>query len=103
MTVQQHVNPAVEKQAELLARDNRQAEPSITKVYLFPDDGEVRLVELTEQVPVNEDDEMHPFYFRASPQDGLPLPTAVVMIRPDEFGRLKLPPHWCEWAKAIEL
>jgi hypothetical protein len=103
MTVQQPTNQNVEQQARFLAADNRQAEPNITKVYWFPDDGEVRLVELTDQVPVNEDNELHPFYFRASPQDSLPLPTAVVMIRPEEFGKLKLPPQWGEWADAIEL
>lgn len=99
----QHVNPVIEQQARLLAADNRQAEPDITGIFWFPDDQEVRLVELTDQVPQSLDGEVHPFYFRPSVQDNLPVPTAVAMIRADEFGRLRLPANWGDWGDAIEL
>src|SRR6266567_571593 len=94
----QPVNPAVEQQARLLAEDNRRAEPDIEKTFWFPDDREVRLLELTDQVPASADGEVHPFYFRPSLKDNLPLPTAIAMIRAEEFGSLKLPPEWGNWA-----
>jgi len=99
----QHINPAIEKQARLLAEENRKAEPDITKVFWFPHDSEVRLIELTEQVPAAAEGEVLPFYFRAAPQYELPLPSGVAMIRPGEFGKLKLPTGWGEWSDAVEL
>ena len=102
MTVQP-VNPVVEQEAKLLAMENRTSDPDIIKVYWFPNDRVVRLVELTEQVPAYPDEELYPFYFPASPKDNLPLPSAVILIRPDEFGKFKLPPKWGDWADAIEL
>ena len=99
----QPINPVVESQARLLALDNRRAEPDIQKVFWFPDEREVRLLELTDQVPTSAEGQVHPFYFRPSPKDSLPLPSAIAMIRSDEFGRLKLPPDWGDWADAIEL
>ncbi|HVT81973.1 MAG TPA: hypothetical protein VHM90_15115 [Phycisphaerae bacterium] len=85
---------AIRKQAELLAKDNQEAEPSIQAVYWFPDDQEVRLVEITPVVPLNEDDRLHPTYFAPSPEDGLPAPTRMTMIRPEEWRQLRLPAGW---------
>src|SRR5438067_1712192 len=96
----QNVNPTIERQARLLAGDNRRAEPQITRIFWFPDEKEVRLIELIDQVPATADGEVRPFYFRASPQDNLPAPSAIAMIRGDEYGRLKLPRGWGEWADA---
>ena len=84
----------IKKQAELLARDNQDAEPSIQAVYWFPDEEEVRLVELTPVVPLNEDDRLHPTYFPPSPEDDLPAPTRMTMIRPEEWRNLRLPSGW---------
>ncbi len=61
------------------------------------------MLEVTEQVPPNADEELHPFYFRAAPKDDLPLPSAVVMIRAEEVGRVKLPSGWGDWTDAVEL
>jgi hypothetical protein len=99
----QHINPVIERQARHLAEDNRRAEPDITRVFWFPDDAEVRLVELTDQVPANEDGAVHPFYFRAAPADDLPAPSAIAMIRAAELGQLRLPPQWGNWNDATEL
>ncbi len=99
----QHINPAIEQQARTLAADNRNAEPDITKVFWFPHNQEVRLLELTEQVPQSLDGEVHPFYFRPSPQDNLPAPSAIAMIRASEFGALRLPESWGDWNDAVEL
>ena len=97
------VNPVAEKQARLLAADNRQASPDITRILWFPDDREVRLVEITEEVAANLEEELLPFYFRASPQDNLLLPSAVVMIRPDEVEKFPPPRGWGNWSDAVEL
>ena len=96
----QHVDHEIERQARLLAVDNRRAEPDVARVLWFPNDQEVRLVELTDQVPQSMDGEVHPFYFRASVQDDLPAPSAIAMIRLNEFGRLRLPVGWGDWNDA---
>jgi hypothetical protein len=93
----------IEQQARLLARENRQAEPAIIKILWFPDESEVRLVELDETVPASNDGKVHPYFFRSSPQDGLPAPSGVALIRPDEFKRVELPPHWGTWESAVEI
>ena len=99
----QNANPAIEQQARLLADDNRRAEPDIARVFWLPDDSEVRLIELTDMVPSNSDGELRPFYFRPAPADSLPAPSAIAMIRADEFGKLTLPADWGQWSDAIEL
>jgi len=96
-------NPEIEQQARLLAVDNRKAEPDITRVFWFPDESEVRLIELTEQIPIGAEGEVLPFYFRPSPRHHLPAPSAIAMIRPGEFGKLKLPMGWGSWDNAIEI
>ena len=55
------------------------------------------------QVPAAIEGEVLPFYFRPAPQQDLPLPSGVAMIRAAEFGKLKLPPGWGEWADAVEM
>jgi hypothetical protein len=93
----------IERQAKLLAKDNREAEPEITDIYWFRDDKEVRLVEVLTSVPACDDETLQPFYFRPSPDDGLPDPSAIVLIRPDEVGRIKPPKHWGDWSTAKKL
>lgn len=93
----------IEKQARYLARENREAEPEIRNVYWFPDDREVRLVELHPDVPASDDGKVNPFYFRDSPGDNLPAPSGIALIRPEEFGRLELPSSWGDWKDAREL
>jgi hypothetical protein len=97
------INPVAERQAKFLAADNRQASPDITRILWFPNEREVRLVELSGEVPVCLEKKLYPFYFRASPEDELPLPTAVVLIRPDEIQKFKPPTGWGSWTDAWEL
>lgn len=96
-------NVTIEKQARFLARANREDEPYITKIYWFPDDQEVRLVELHGDVPPAEDKKVHPYFFRPSPADGLPAPSGVALIRPEEYRKLELPSSWGGWERAVEL
>jgi hypothetical protein len=92
----------IERQAKLLASDNREAEPQILKIYWFPDDEEVRLIEVLPTIPIG-DGQVHPFFFRASPTDDLPAPSGIALIRPDEVRRAHLPPDWGDWDDAVEL
>jgi hypothetical protein len=91
----------VERQARYLAADNYGVSPDIQRVYWFPDDDEVRLVEVTPQIPVSAEGEVRPFYFAPSPQDNLPSRSAMAMIQPEEFGKLRLPDGWGDWNSAV--
>src|SRR5579875_3567361 len=93
----------VEQQARMLARDNRQAEPEILDVYWFPDEQEVRLVELTPVIPASGDGRVHPFYFNPNPSDNLPVPSGIALIRPEEFRILKTPSDWGDWDHAVRI
>jgi hypothetical protein len=93
----------IKKQAEILARDSREGEPTIQRIFWFPDEEEIHLVELTPVVPITLDGEVRPFYFRASPLDGYTASSGVAMIRPEEFGKLKLPKGWPSWNEAVEI
>lgn len=96
-------NATVEQQARALAADNRAAEPSIQRVLWFPDPSEIRLIVLTDDVPVTRDGIVRPFYFRASVEDGLNAPSAVAMLRSEEVGKLQLPMRWGNWQDAVDL
>jgi len=93
----------IREQAEFLAAENRQADPTIEAVYWFPHSVEVRLVEITPEVPRDPDSEAHPFYFPASPRDRLPAPSGIALIRPDEVRQVRLPEGWGDWNDAVEL
>jgi hypothetical protein len=93
----------IKNQALLLAKDNRQADPSITKVFWFPADDEVRLLELTPKIPTSPDGTVHPYRFGPSLRDKLLFPSAIALIRRGEFGQLKLPEGWGTWQEAEEL
>ena len=53
--------------------------------------------------PPLEDEEIAPFYFGASPADGLTNRSAVAIIRPEEVGKLRLPEGWGTWADAVAI
>lgn len=90
----------IERQAKLLARENRQAEPDIKTIYWFPDDNEVRLVEVLPTIPPSG--QVQPYFFRAAPKDNLPAPSGIALINPND---VKLPPPegWGRWEDAVEL
>jgi hypothetical protein len=93
----------IEKQARRLARENRKNDPDIKRVYWFPHDAEVRLIELHKTIPISLDGEIHPFYFRAAPASNLPAPSGIALIRPEELKKLSPPSNWGSWEDAEEL
>ena len=96
-------NMTIEQQARLLAKENCEAEPGITKIYWFPDADEVRLVELDANAAPTGSGSIEPFYFRASPEDDLPFPSGVALIHPDDQGTLQPPAGWGDWSDATEI
>lgn len=93
----------IKEQAEMLARANKEAEPAIKKIFWFPDKNEIRLLELMSDVPANDGEEIYPFYFKPSPQDKITYPSAIAMIRPEEYEKLTLPKDWGTWDQAREV
>ena len=93
----------IEQQAKYLAAENRKNDPDITEVYWFPDDDEVRLVEVNDTVPESAELEIRPFYFRPSPTAQLPAPSGIALIRHSEVRRLRPPDDWGSWESAIRI
>ena len=56
-------NLKIKEQARELAKENRKAEPKIKKVFWFPDDNEVRLVEAGDEFLPSLSGYVEPFYF----------------------------------------
>ena len=102
MTMQQTVGkPNIRDTAQGLAEANAEAEPDITTIYSFPSAEQVRLVEVDRSVPPNPPGEpITPFYFGAALASGIPYPSAIALIAPEDEGRAPLPPGWGEWRDA---
>lgn len=73
----------------------------MTKIYWFPHDDEVRLIEIDENTVASGTDRVEPFYFDSTATD--PVPSGVAIIRPDEYGKLDMPEGWGDWDDGQEL
>lgn len=93
---------SIEDQARQLAKDNREAEPTIQRIFWLPSSSEIRLIEVMNNIP-SSGDEVQPFYFQPDPGNGLTVPSGIVLIRPDEVRKVKLPAEWGTWDNAQEL
>lgn len=91
----------IRKLAVEQAQESVEAEPSISDVYWFPADDEIRLVEVDEQTVPS--DCVAPFYFRPTPEDGIPVYCAIALIRPEEVRKLELPEGWGSWDDAEKI
>jgi hypothetical protein len=90
-------NLSIEEVARRLARGHTEAEPSIEEIYFFPDSKEVRLIATdTLTAPIGQ---IEPFYFAASPANGIPFPSAIALIHPSEK-QLPTPEGWGAWTDA---
>lgn len=98
------LNATIRNQALLLAEEARRTDPNIIKFFWFPDDNEVRLVEVaTDMQPSSPDGEVQPFYFPPAPKHNMPALSGVALIRDGEQGVLRLPAGWGGWDVAVEL
>ncbi len=93
----------IKKQAMILAKENRKSEPGIRSVYWFPNEHEIRLVELEDNCVPALSGHVEPFYFGPAPEEGLVAPSGIAVIRTDEFRSLDLPEDWGPWDSAVEL
>lgn len=83
--------------AKELAEAHRQEDPETREVYLADGQDEVRLVEVSGSL--ESSGEVLPFRFQARPDQGVPYPSVIVLLSPEEWdalraGKLSLPPGW---------
>lgn len=84
----------VEEAAKNLARANAEAEPSIVRIFWFPHEQQVRLIEVDDQMPA-DDEAVHPYYF--SPVTDIPYVSAVALVSVDQENKAPLPEDWGGW------
>ncbi len=83
--------------AAMLAAAHRREDPNTSTVRYFPRDGTVRLLEVSSSAPTTG--EILPFAFNADIANGVPFPSVVILVSPDEWaqiqsGTLCLPVGW---------
>jgi hypothetical protein len=84
-----------------LAEMNAQAEPNIEEIYLFPDQEEIRLIELDSSTISSR--QITPFYFAPDPAGGIPYRFGIALIRPEEKDILSPPIQWGNWSDAVPI
>jgi len=91
----------IRETAEMLADANLESDPNIKRIYLFPSQEEIRLVEVDETAQPNYlDTPLRPFYFGASASSGIDYISAIALIRPEDERRIELPEDWGDWSSA---
>ena len=91
------IHQSIDDAASELARDHKAQDLATTAIYRSVAKDEIRLVEVTGSVGTTND--VLPFRFAARPDEGLPYPSVIVLLSPDEWrsvtaGKLKLPSGW---------
>ena len=93
--------PTIRETAEYLVKESLEAEPNLIKVYLFPSDKEIRLIEVDATAqPLRDDHEIEPFYFGRNSASGIDYPSAIALIRPEDVEQGQLPQGWGDWNNA---
>ncbi|MDD4890986.1 MAG: hypothetical protein PHU85_13780 [Phycisphaerae bacterium] len=96
---------AMEKMHDIamsVAKDNKESEPNIQRIFWFPHTEEVRLVEVDPEA-LPSDSRIVAFHFGPGFADGVSIPSAIALIRPQEVGVVALPEGWGSWEDAKEL
>jgi len=91
----------IREEATKLAREIKQTHSSVERIIWFPDDSELRIIELDPDTIKSPTEEIEPFYFDSTAS--LPVPSGIAIIRPDEYGDLILPEDWGKWEDGQEL
>lgn len=84
--------------ARQMARRHAESEPGIQEIYLFPNGGEIRLIEIDSTTTPSP--QVEPFYFGPDRVGGIPYPSAIALIRPEEKDKLPPPEGWGGWRDA---
>jgi hypothetical protein len=101
-----HMEISVEEAARMLAVKHCEDDEGTEAVYWFPDEGVVRLLETTTNVPASG--EIFPMGYKARRERGLPYAIEIVLVHPDELEAIKghtleLPERWGAFDKALKL
>src|SRR6185437_9512684 len=90
--------------ARVLVEENSDSYPALERIYLFPNEDEARLVYVdSTTAPIRPGERIVPFYFAASPKDGLTIKSAMAIIAPEDDQSGPLPESWGTWENAILL
>jgi hypothetical protein len=91
----------IKKVATFLVEEIAKSSDNIIKAYLFPSEEEIRLVEVDKKTIPNRQ-ELLVFYFAPDPQGGVPFPSGIALMRPDEDKAQKPTPpeEWGSWDHA---
>lgn len=84
---------------DVLVKGHRKADRQVQKIFLSPDDSEIRLVEVTPKVGYTG--AATPFGFSAHPEEGVHFPSSIILLSPQEWreflaGQLPLPSGWAK-------
>jgi len=93
----------IRKIAKIIALESKKAEPDIVKIYWFPHDREVHLIEIDDKSVSSVSGQVEAFYFDPAPEEGITVPSGIAIIRSDEYGKLDLPKGWGDWNDGLEL
>jgi hypothetical protein len=92
----------IEKLAREIAEDHAESEPGIVRVYWFPADEEIRIVEIDESLPskmeADAPGKMTPFYFQRN--GAMRNPLVLELISPDDENKIGVPAGWGDWKDA---
>jgi|GEM_PF-1016034 len=98
------VLPEILQAAQTMASANVEAEPEITEILIAPASDRVLLVEVDPTTFPAEGQFATPIYFRPAPEAGIPFPSGVVVVTPEERdARIALPSGWGPWEKLIRI
>jgi hypothetical protein len=86
------VRKTLEDTARELAQANAKAEPTILRIYWFPHSDQIRLVEIDEEALRDDDETIHPFYFR--PTEDVPFTSGIALLPPSEEKKKLVPQDW---------
>lgn len=92
----------IREQAKVLARDSKSSDPHVVKVYWFPHEKEVHIIEINDNTTPSGTSVI-PFYFGPVPEEGLTAPSGIAIIKPEEYRELDLPSDWGTWDDGEEL
>src|SRR5690606_33183740 len=92
---------AVRELAESLAAFHADSDSAGERIYWFPSEEAVRLIDIVPTAMPHDPGALHPYFFGARPKDGITLPSALVVITPEDVATATPPDGWGSWADAV--
>lgn len=87
--------------AERLAQWNADSEESVVRIWWFPSEEEIRLIEVDDSTLAAPDKRAQPYYFPARLPE-VPYPCGIALVRPEEEQNIALPAAWnASWNDAV--